>query len=120
MFAQIFKKPIPLSDSLRKSIVEDVLARILPARPCKVILFGSFSKGSASEDSDIDVLLICQSDDHIKRTRAIIYDGLKGPIAKIPVDFIYVTNQEFNRKKNSGGVCFIANIEGEIIYEDHV
>ncbi len=39
-------------------IVQIIIREIKPPRPLSVILFGSFAKGGASSDSDIDIIII--------------------------------------------------------------
>ncbi|MFZ2357270.1 MAG: nucleotidyltransferase domain-containing protein, partial [Candidatus Omnitrophota bacterium] len=39
-------------------IVQIIVKEIKPPRPLSVILFGSFAKGGASSDSDIDIVII--------------------------------------------------------------
>lgn len=43
-----------LSDELKKDIVQ----RLMPLNPEKIILFGSYASGEANEKSDIDLFLV--------------------------------------------------------------
>jgi predicted nucleotidyltransferase len=117
MFAQIFKPKKFVSDQFKEKIFKEVLARIAEANPLRAIVFGSYSSNTATEDSDIDVLVICRNGQDIKSVRNSIYKDLKGMIASVPVDFIFVTEADFKLRKQMGGVCMIANNEGITLYE---
>jgi predicted nucleotidyltransferase len=41
-----------------RQVANIILSKIKPLRPLSIILFGSFAKGSASADSDIDVVIV--------------------------------------------------------------
>ncbi|MBD3308787.1 nucleotidyltransferase domain-containing protein [candidate division KSB3 bacterium] len=47
-----------LDDTLRQEIIE----RLTPIHPEKVILFGSYAYGEPNKDSDIDLLVVTQDD----------------------------------------------------------
>jgi len=47
-----------LDDALKKEIIE----RLKPLHPEKVILFGSYAYGKPNKDSDIDLLVVTQDD----------------------------------------------------------
>ena len=117
MFAQIFAPKSPISDDFREKVISEVLLRLRPANPKRAILFGSYATRLAHEDSDIDVLVVCRTEQDIRRVRESIYSNLTGPITAVPVDFIFVTEEVFERKKVMGGVCFMAHCEGTIIHE---
>lgn len=42
--------------------VSEVIARLRPIEPAKIILFGSFATGSPTETSDLDLLVVTKSD----------------------------------------------------------
>jgi predicted nucleotidyltransferase len=117
MFAHVFAPKTPVEDSVKDKIISDVLSRLVPARPWRAIVFGSYATGTANEDSDIDVLIVCRTEEDIRRVREKIYSNLSGPMTSVPVDFVFVSKSEFERKKNMGGVCFMAHNEGVIIFE---
>jgi predicted nucleotidyltransferase len=81
--------------------------------PCSVILFGSASNGMMTTHSDIDLLLICKDATHVRicMDRLIPYR----PLSTYPVDLIWMTISEFQRKKDVGGIAYVANHEGQII-----
>ena len=51
-----------------KKIKPEIVKRLLPLNPNKIILFGSYANGDANEDSDID-LFIMKDDISLEETR---------------------------------------------------
>jgi predicted nucleotidyltransferase len=39
-------------------VEQEIVRRLRPLKPVKVILFGSYAKGTATEDSDIDLAVV--------------------------------------------------------------
>lgn len=88
-------------------------------KPDKIWLFGSFSNEKQNESSDIDLLIIKQTDIRpIKRPAEIhklfdpyIYD----------LDVLVYTPNEFNEQKDQiNTIAFVVNNEGKIVYERNV
>jgi uncharacterized protein len=81
----------------------------------RVILFGSYARGDATEHSDVDLLFIAESDlPRFKRSRAL-YKLLKPyPFA---MDIVVYTPQEIEKGKKSK-VSFVSTVlkEGETLY----
>jgi len=48
-------------------LVEEMTRRLKELKPYKVILFGSYAKGNPTEDSDLDVAVILDSDDIVEK-----------------------------------------------------
>jgi uncharacterized protein len=62
--------------------------------PDKIILFGSYATGNPNENSDIDLLIIKDSDLPRHKRGYEIRKSLIG--SKIPMDLIVYTHKEFN------------------------
>ena len=82
--------------------------------PVKVILFGSAARGEASEDSDIDLLIVSETDDTIEESiRARLAIGIIGA----PVDILVYTPEEFSeRSKDKHSVVYNAINEGRLLH----
>jgi len=87
-------------------------------KPDKIILFGSSAKGNVTENSDIDMLIIKDTNKRrIERIREVLsivdYD--------IPFEPVVFTNEEL-RKRLALNDFFIKNIlkEGKILYGQKV
>jgi len=86
------------------------------ARPTKVILFGSYARGDAHDDSDID-LLIVEPNVSSKRSEMVRLRRLLRPF-RVPVDVIVVSEAEFNDWAHLvGTVLYWANTEGKLLHE---
>ena len=64
--------------------------------PILMIVFGSVAKGTADEDSDLDLVLVKESDENsfIRSAKA----RLALEDSNIPIDIIVYTPEEFKRK----------------------
>ncbi|MEW6377967.1 MAG: nucleotidyltransferase domain-containing protein [bacterium] len=96
-------------DEITNKIVENF-------HPQKIILFGSYAYGTPTEESDLDLLIIKDSDlparlqNHM--VRKLLADSL------IPVDVIVKTPHEFEVYKDIiGTVIYPAHKFGKVLYE---
>ena len=86
--------------------------------PMKIMLFGSFAKGNNSEDSDLDILIIKNTNkspvDRFVEVKDLIYDPDRG----IPISPLVLTPAEL-KKRLSLGDDFIKEIlqDGIVLYE---
>jgi uncharacterized protein len=86
------------------------------ASPRKVILFGSYARGNAHADSDLDFVVVQtqvtnKADDMIRLRRAI------GPIG-IGVDVLVCSEDEMARRGQvPGTVLYWALKEGKVLYQ---
>ena len=100
------------ADTLNKAVRTLVEA----ARPTKVILFGSYARGDARDDSDID-LLIVEPSVVSKRDEMVRLLRLLRPF-RVPVDLIVVSETEFNDwSPLVGTVLHWARTEGKLLHE---
>lgn len=82
----------------------------------RVVLFGSYARGDASETSDVDLLIIAQSElPRFKRTRELYKLFRPYPFA---MSLIVYTPEEIDKGKRSP-VSFVSNVlrEGKTLYE---
>ena len=80
-------------------IEREIVERIGPLSPDKIILFGSYAKGTPNEDSDID-LYVVTNDDFIPQSwqeKNRIYLGVSRKIRdlrkQVPIDLIVHTKK---------------------------
>ena len=97
--------------------INDVVDIIVKnSKPEKVILFGSYAYGEPNEDSDVDLLVIKDTNtDRYHRTREL-RKHLRG--IKIPIDIIVYTKSEVEEWKDTE-TAFITQImrNGRVLYE---
>jgi len=97
--------------------INEISRRIVKSfKPRKIILFGSYANGKPTEESDLDLLIIKDSNFpsrlQNRKVRKILSD------LKVPVDVIVKTSEEFQRYKDIiGTIIYPANKFGKVIYE---
>ena len=102
---------MPTADRLRVAVERLVAA----AQPKQIILFGSYARGDADDQSDVDLLVVESAvadryEEMIRLNRA-----LKGLV--MPVDLLVVGEQEFEHHSvTSGTVEHAASREGRVLY----
>jgi predicted nucleotidyltransferase len=110
----------PTWEQLRPEVTDELLAqmtrRIVEAfHPHKVILFGSYACGTPHRDSDVDLLVIMDSEDTM--TRRMIEVKRKAKVAFLPMDILVYTPQEVEARLAMGDF-FIREIldRGKVLY----
>lgn len=85
--------------------------------PIKVILFGSYVTGNYTEDSDIDLLLIKDTDERFIDRWCNVGTILAGTHPSIPVDTLILTPHEIESRLSKGDQ-FITEIlaKGILLY----
>jgi predicted nucleotidyltransferase len=84
--------------------------------PEKIILFGSYARGEATEDSDVDLLIVAETDlpprERFPAARRLLSD--------IPASFdlILKTPEEYRRRRSVvNHIVYFADKYGKVIYE---
>ena len=100
-----------------RSLVEEVVKRIVGSvQPEKIILFGSFVHGQSHKDSDLNILVVMESDLPRYKRSVPIYRALAGLL--IPKDVLVYTPQEIEAW-STVPQAFITTVmrKGQVIYE---
>lgn len=77
----------------------------------KIVLFGSYARGNYTEDSDIDLILVSKKFEGKKFHARFKGLWLKWSL-KMPVDFIPLTPEEFEKQKKEVSLVSEALREG--------
>ncbi len=86
------------------------------ARPKCIILFGSHARGEASEDSDVDILVV-EEKPADRLSEMIRLNRLLRTVG-VPVDLLVVSAEKFDYWRDTpGNVYFEAASEGTVLYE---
>jgi predicted nucleotidyltransferase len=109
--------PQKVSQTERLARIDKTCSAIVAVlNPTRVYIFGSATSGvNFDGESDIDCLAVVESD-----AQAATSWKLFGKIRKQiswPLDLICLSETEFQRKQNLGGVAFIATHEGRLLYQ---
>ncbi len=107
-----------------RHIVEEMTERLKKLKPCKIVLFGSYARGTATENSDLDVMVVLDSNERSKNFDEFIERGKPVSAAvrelrkTMPMDLIVYTLAEFEylRKEKD---FFVEEImeNGKVLYE---
>lgn len=114
-------RPAPSRPVGRGTVGEEVLRQIVQrivevAAPKKIILFGSAARGEMGPDSDIDLLVVTETD-HPRETAQRIRQRLLGVPPGVPKDVIVVTPDHLERHKDTIGFIFRPALrEGRILH----
>ena len=82
----------------QQKITEIVNKIVLNYKPEKIILFGSYAEGNPTEDSDLDFLIIKDTDKSSYERDMEVRRLLRG--SKTPLDILVYTNKEINKWKD--------------------
>jgi len=98
-----------------EKIMEKASAIVRNYQPEKIILFGSYSTGTQTPDSDVDLLVILETEQSIWDVSVEISLMLKHTF---PMDIIVKTPKEVAKRLNYGDF-FIKDIleNGKVLYE---
>ncbi|MDR1417937.1 MAG: nucleotidyltransferase domain-containing protein [Endomicrobium sp.] len=105
------------------SILNKIVESLKPVDPYKIILFGSHARGTAKSDSDIDLLIILDSDLVVKNSDERIRRNCAVKINVkyvYPMDLVVQSRAEYMLNKERGSF-FIYEVEkaGKTIYEKY-
>ena len=105
----------PVSDVKAQKAVEAIVAEIVALENIlEVYLFGSVCEGKQSDQSDIDLLIVTADLQAIRSAQKNLRHIQK--LTDFPVDLVWVDKDQFDRKKNLGGVCMVAFHDGKRVY----
>src|SRR5258706_7054267 len=86
------------------------------SKPDKIILFGSYARGTWGADSDLDLLIIVPGVKHLREESIRLRRALRGLL--VPVDIVVATPEQINRLGNTAGLVYkTALSEGKVLYE---
>lgn len=102
-----------IDEQTLREITERIVAA---AQPSRIILFGSYARGDADEDSDVDLMVIKPkvADKYAEMVRLHATVGHIGT----GVDVLVYSEREYRRRSQvPGTVLYWALKEGRVLYE---
>lgn len=109
-----------MSNTLKaiQPILDDIVAQVRSVtEPERIVLFGSWARGEAGPDSDLDVLVVAP----FEGARHLTGIALLRALADLPIpkDVILLRPEEWERKRNvPGSIAWPASQEGVSLYEN--
>jgi len=105
-------------------LIDEMTERLKELKPYKVILFGSYARGNPTEDSDLDVLVVLDSDEFARTFDEkierwdMIYPIVLETNRKIALDVITYSKAEYEYllKEKDFFVEEVVNT-GKVLYE---
>jgi predicted nucleotidyltransferase len=105
-------------------LIDEMTERLKELKPYKVILFGSYARGTATKDSDLDVLVVLDSNEvarSFKEQNArylLASNAVREVNYKVPMDILVYSKTEYDYL-NEQNTYFFREIKntGKILYE---
>jgi predicted nucleotidyltransferase len=109
-------QPVRNISAVQVTIAEMVRRIVERFHPERIILYGSYARGTAGPNSDVDLLVVMQSQGS-KRRRAVEIHGVLASMG-VPKYVIVVTPEEFEAYRDAPGtVIRTARQEGKILHD---
>jgi predicted nucleotidyltransferase len=105
-------------------LIDEMTERLKTLKPYKVILFGSYARGNPTKDSDLDVMVVLDSNEFAKtfkeqNTRYLLASNAVREVNyQIPMDILVYSRAEYDYL-NEQNTSFFREIRdaGKILYE---
>ncbi|MFW6181012.1 MAG: nucleotidyltransferase domain-containing protein [Spirochaetota bacterium] len=99
----------------KRRIARDTASSIVDRLdPARILLFGSVARGDARETSDIDLLVVKESDMPFKKRMAFLYAEIE---RHEDIEMLWYTPQELGNMKQWSSFVRRVLKEAELIYE---
>jgi len=102
---------------ISEGTIKEAIERLIKvAKPQKIYLFGSYARGDARKQSDLDFLVIEQMLKGRRKEMVRLHDAIRS--MRIPVDILVTSESTFNEWSDvPGTVMYRAKVEGQLCYE---
>lgn len=103
-------------ESLVQKKIEEMVRRIVEKfHPEQIVLFGSYARGDAGPDSDVDLLVVMPVQGSKRAMQLQVRLALHD--IRLPKDIIVVTPDQFERQRDiPGTIVRPAFLEGKVLY----
>lgn len=103
MASSLEKLPVELQERL-----QEALTRILPQiRPQVVVLFGSWAEGRSGEESDVDILVVAETESPFQ-VAARLWEPVRTALWPQRVDLVVITPEQWEK---------FQHIPGQLVHE---
>lgn len=107
-----------VDQSVSREVIRRIVTRLVAAyAPERIVLFGSHAYGTPNEDSDIDLLIIKETDEGFFKRLVTVRQAVAGLHRSVPFDPIVLTPGEV-RDRLAKGDQFLAEVmeKGEVLH----
>ena len=108
----------------KTSAIHDIVSRLIALDPYRIVLFGSVASGTEELGSDIDVLVILDSEkisqtyEERMHSRLMVRRSLLAVNKHVPIDLIVYTRGEYELlKKYGSSILLEIESSGKTLYE---
>ncbi|HET7044933.1 MAG TPA: nucleotidyltransferase domain-containing protein [Gaiellaceae bacterium] len=84
-------------------------------KPARVILFGSYARGEADAESDVDFLVV-QEDGFSRRREIVRLQEILSPL-RVPAEVLVVSHEEAAEAERAGDAVRDALADGVVLYD---
>ena len=99
-----------------EKIQNEIVEKLKPLHPQKIILFGSYATGNETQDSDIDMLVIMPFEGNPISKSAEMRLSLS---SKVPIDLLVRTPQQIEHRLEIGDYFYQEILDkGKVLYEE--
>jgi predicted nucleotidyltransferase len=107
----------PLSAADAQEVLQRAIHRAQQAgAPRRIYVFGSAARDELTDASDVDLAILYDDAAALRQGRQA-YHGQRDPHFLWPVDVLFFTVPEFDRRAAIGGVCAVIRDEGRLVFE---
>ena len=104
-----------VKSSLSPLVKKQIIEKLMPLEPVKIILFGSYAYGTPTADSDLDICVVRKEYKNRWDDKANIRQALSG--IDMPKDILNPKVDEFEFYKNEiNSVYYDADKKGELLW----
>ena len=107
-----------------EKFLKEIINNLLIVNPLKIILFGSYAKDGFNEESDVDIVVVLDTEiipdtyDQKLELKVQVRDSIYELSRQIPIDLIVYTNGEFELLKKQRTSFYNEIMDtGKILYE---
>jgi uncharacterized protein len=104
--------------------LDDIKTRLEEIEPYKIILFGSIAMGNSDEESDIDLIVVLDSEKISQNyeekmfNKMLVRKAIRDISEEIPIDLLVYTKKEFEIIMNNKNSFFREiEMQGKVLYE---
>ena len=104
--------------------LDDIKTRLEKIEPFKIILFGSVAMGNSDEESDIDLIVVLDSEKISQNyeekmfNKMLVRKAIRDISEEIPIDLLVYTKKEFEIIMNNKNSFFREiEMQGKVLYE---